>query len=289
MCIDAESESPHDARPIAIVTGAGGGIGAAIASELGTRGYALVLLDADSEALAASSAALPAGAVVESVVADVSDSAAWATLSQRLGDQGSRVSLLVNNAGVLLAGRLTECTAEDARRVVEINFLGALLGCREIGALLAENTDNEAPMPIGVLNIASIFASLTPPGFAAYNASKAALVALTETLSGEWRDAGVQATVVLPGVTRTNLFSRASYASDTLASVVIDRGTAGSLSAAQVAHEALRRYAAGQLIAPVGRRARWRYWLRGWFPSLVRGVVAKQANRVLSDTASKPR
>ncbi|TWT40826.1 SDR family NAD(P)-dependent oxidoreductase [Botrimarina hoheduenensis] len=277
---------------VAIVTGAGGGIGRALSQSLAERGYRVVLGDRCEASLTATLQTLPPPALGELWLADVVDETAWQTLAEQLIARGETVGLLVNCAGVLLAGRLADSPASELRRVVEVNLLGAMFGCRAMAPLLAAAapttrpaSPSAPPLPIGVLNVASIFAPLAPPGFAAYNASKAGLVTLTQTLRGEWGPLGMTATAVLPGITRTGLFKTGSYTADRLAEAVTSRGDQGTLSAEFVARESLRAYALRREIAPIGRRAGLRYRLLHWLPGVVRSRVRRDANRLLEESS----
>lgn len=284
--------TPPDAAPVAVVTGAGGGIGRAFAVRLGALGYRLVLVDLDHAALGATHAKLlpTAGPDHELVVADVADAGSWDGLAATLAHDAADVALLVQGAGVLVAGRLVDCPPEDIDRLVRVNLTGALLGARALGPQLADGAAaqraagaNSPPLPRGLLNVASIFAAVTPPGFAAYNASKAGVVALSETLRGEWAPAGLHVTVVLPGVTPTGLFRRAFYANERLRETVLRRVGEAALTADRVADEALVAHRRRRGVAAIGGRATRYLWLKRWFPeSLARGV-AREANRELGD------
>lgn len=272
--------------PVAVVTGAAGGIGRAIAQRLDRLGYRLVLVDLDHAGLGTLRKDLAAARDHELVVAEVSEADAWRGLAETLAHDRADVALLVQAAGVLLAGRLVECQAEDLERLVRVNLTGVLLGAATIGPLLAASATGSGgapPLPRGVLNLASIFASVAPPGFAAYNASKAGVVAATETLRGEWAPLGLTATAVLPGVTPTGMFERATYADERFRSKVRERVAAAALSADGVAEAAIEAYRRGRIVAPIGRRAARYHWLKRWFPGVLLKRVAAEANRELPD------
>lgn len=271
--------------PVAVVTGAASGIGRAIALRLAALGYRLVLIDRDDEGLRNAQASLlhVAGVEHELVVADTSDAAVWDGLASTLQHDGADVALVVQAAGVLVAGRLTDCRPADVQRLVEVNLTGVLLGALAMGPLLAASPvgGDETPLPRGMLNIASIFASVAPPGFAAYNAAKAGVVALTETLRGEWAPLGLTTTAVLPGVTPTGLFRRAHYADERYREMVRRHVGHAELTVDAVADAALVAYRRRQLVVPIGRRASRYYWLKRWLPDLLLRRVAEQANREL--------
>ena len=269
--------------PVAIVTGAASGIGRAIAVRLAALGYRLVLWDLDHEGLRSLQVSLPPtqGLEHELVVADTADADVWAGFASTLQHDGVSVALLVQAAGVLVAGRLADCQPTDVERLVSVNLTGVMLGAQAMAPLLAASqaTGVATPLPRGVLNIASIFATVAPPGFAAYNAAKAGVIALTETLRGEWKPLGLTATAVLPGVTPTGLFKRAAYADNQLRDMVNRHVGQAELTVDAVADAALAAYRRRRLIVPIGARANRYYWLKRWLPNVLLSRVADQANR----------
>lgn len=271
-------------QPAAVVTGAASGIGRAIAVRLGKLGYRLILVDQDHAGLQNLAAELSRAALAEHelVAADVTNAEAWQGLAETLRHDDTDIALLVQAAGILLAGKLADCEPADLDRIVRVNLTGALLGARAIGPLLSATPGSKPPpLPRGVLNVASIFGAVSPPGFTAYNATKAGLVALTETLRGEWAPLGLTATAVLPGVTRTGLFDKATYADQRIADLVATRATEAELSADQVAEAALKAYRHRRVVVPIGRRARRLFWIKRWLPKALLERVAKEANREL--------
>lgn len=280
---------PESSPPAAIVTGTASGIGRAFAGRLASLGYRLLLVDRDhaglltleAELAAAPRAASHPAADHELIVADVGDADAWRGLGETLSHDGADVALLVQCAGTLVAGRLADCEPAALEGLVRTNLTGVLLGCQATIPLLARRAAEPAPLPRGVLNVASIFATVAPPGFAAYNAAKAGVVTLTETLHGELAPLGLSATVVLPGVTPTRLFDRAEFFTGRLRGVVDRYVAEAELTPAVVADAALDAYRARRPVATIGRRARRYDWLKRWLPSVLRRRVTKQANRAL--------
>ena len=277
----AAANAPIASAPVAIVTGAASGIGRAIALRLAALGYRLVLWDLDHEGLRSVQASLlPAqGMEHELVVADTSDAEVWAGFASTLQHDGANVALLVQAAGVLVA----DCNPADIERLVSVNLTGVLLGAQAMAPLLAASqaAGGDVPLPRGMLNIASIFATVAPPGFAAYNAAKAGVIALTETLRGEWAPLGLTATAVLPGVTPTGLFTRAAYADDRFRDMVRRHVGKAEQTVDAVADAALVAYRRRKITHPIGRRATRYYWLKRWLPNVVLRRVAEQANAEL--------
>ncbi|WP_345814085.1 SDR family oxidoreductase [Paraburkholderia sp. PREW-6R] len=166
------------AGKVAVITGAASGFGHAFAQKGATLGMKLVLADVNPEALAQSVEALRAGGVeVIGVPTDVSDAAQVDALAKAALDAFGRVHLLFNNAGVGSGGFLWESSANDWSWVFGVNVLGVAHGVRAFTpVMLAQNE------PAHIVNTASVAGLLSPPAMGVYNASKHAVVALTETL-----------------------------------------------------------------------------------------------------------
>ncbi len=265
----------------AIVTGGGSGIGRAFCLALAERGWAVAVVDRDGESASAVVGEIDClGGVASSHPFDVSDSQAWEQFTLLRKQSWPRLDLLVNCAGNLLSGAIDQCESDDLRRIIEVNLLGAMYGCRAMALWLQEGgTQERLPSPRGVINIASIFAVVSPPEFAAYNASKAGLVALTETLRSEWAPHGLVATVVLPGVTPTRLFERATFREEehkVLCEKFVERS---AITPEMVANSALTAAERGRLFAVVGRRSKLYWWLKRLAPQGLIDLVRRTAAR----------
>jgi NAD(P)-dependent dehydrogenase (short-subunit alcohol dehydrogenase family) len=172
----------------ALVTGAGRGIGRAIAERLSADGYRLAVLDID-EGTAKETADRISGI---GFGCDVSDPVALTAVAAQL----DRVDVLVNNAAVWELTSLAETTVEQFHRVITTNLLGALLCLKVFGPALVQTRG-------AVVNITSITDSVPRPGSGVYPASKAALVALTKQAALEFAAHGVRVNAVAPGLVRT--------------------------------------------------------------------------------------
>jgi short-subunit dehydrogenase len=190
----------------AAVTGAASGIGAALAAALAARGSDLVLLDRDDGRLRAVADALrarhPARAVATYVVELADDDAARA-IGATLAAAHPEITLLVNNAGVALAGRFDQVTADEFDWVLAINLRAVV---RLTAALLPVLKSHPGAH---LVNVSSIFGILAPPGQVAYATSKFAVRGFSEALRHELADDGVGVTVVHPGGIRTRIAENA--------------------------------------------------------------------------------
>lgn len=186
----------------AFITGAGSGLGHAIALELAAAGWRLGLLDVSAPRLAAAESALrAAGAVVHAYPGDVADEAFVAASIADFARHAGGLDVMVNNAGVAAAGPAETTPPADWRWITEINLFGVVWGCQ---AALPHLRAAGSGL---VLNVASSAGFAAAPQMSAYNATKAAVVSLTETLAAELEGTGIQASVAMPGFFSTHLLS----------------------------------------------------------------------------------
>jgi NAD(P)-dependent dehydrogenase (short-subunit alcohol dehydrogenase family) len=179
---------------VAVVTGAGGGIGRAIALALARRGGHLTLVDIDAAGLA--DTARQAEALAVRAVArcmDVTDRAAVAALPAEVRAVHGRVDLLVNNAGVALGGSFEQVSEADFDWLMAINFDAVVRLTRAFLPLLQTSDDAR------IVNVSSIFGIVSPAGQAAYSASKFAVRGFSNALRHELEGTRVGVTVVHPG------------------------------------------------------------------------------------------
>jgi NAD(P)-dependent dehydrogenase (short-subunit alcohol dehydrogenase family) len=175
--------------PVAVVTGAAKGIGAAIAEALAEAGYALALIDRED--------ASPQARGGLAVRGDVSDLADVRDFADAAMERFGAVDVLVNNAGISSIGPAETTSAEEWRRVIDINLTGPFLLCQAFGARMLERGAG------AIVNVASIAGLHGVSDRAAYNASKHGLIGLTRTLAAEWGGRGVRVNAVCPGWVKT--------------------------------------------------------------------------------------
>lgn len=189
---------------VAVVTGAGSGIGRATCEALARRGATLAVVDI-SEPRAAETAALVrgAGATATVHVADVRDPVRMDELVGEVLDQHGACHILVNNAGVTSAGGFEDETLDDLRWIVDINVWGVVHGCRSF--LPALRAADEAH----IVNMSSMVGLLGLPHNAAYSLTKGAVRSFSEALRGELVGTSVGVTVVFPGAIRTDITNQA--------------------------------------------------------------------------------
>ncbi|WP_104435195.1 SDR family NAD(P)-dependent oxidoreductase [Kineococcus xinjiangensis] len=186
----------------AVVTGAAGGIGTALATQLARRGSSVVLLDRDAAGLQRLAGRLrsehPAAGVHTHVV-DLADRAAIDACAEEVLAAQPRLTLLVNNAGIGLGGMFDQVDLEQFWLVMDVNFRATVqLTHRLLPALRAAPGSH-------LVNVSSLFGLIAPPGQTAYAASKFAVRGFTEALRSELAPHGVGVTCVHPGGIRTDI------------------------------------------------------------------------------------
>jgi len=200
------------ARRLALITGASSGIGEALASCFAQGGHDLVLVARSGDKLRSLAARLESAHDVKVLVqcADLSQAGTAAALAAALRRKRLQVDMLVNNAGVLEHGAFCDISAARHQELIDLNVSG-------LCAMLAQFVPGMRERGFGrVLNVASIAAFQPVPTLATYAATKAFVLSLTESLAEELRGTGVTVTALCPGITATQMLSRASQVSDAL-------------------------------------------------------------------------
>jgi NADP-dependent 3-hydroxy acid dehydrogenase YdfG len=185
---------------VAVVTGAGSGIGQALAVELGSSGAKLAISDVDTDGLAATEESLNAiGAPVKADRLDVTEREAFELYADAVKEHYGTVNQIYNNAGISFIGSIEASQFKDIERVMDVDYWGVVNGTKIFLPHLIASGDGH------VVNISSVFGLLAVPGQGAYNAAKFAVRGFTEALRQEMLVAGhpVKVTCVHPGGIKT--------------------------------------------------------------------------------------
>lgn len=253
----------------AFITGAASGLGRATALELARSGWRLGLLDRSRERLDEAERELrAAGAETRAYAGDVADEPFVSASVRDFASYAGGLDLMMNNAGVAVAGPLEETPTEDWRWIVDINLLGVAWGCRAALPLMRAQRSGL------LLNVASAAGFASAPQMASYNATKSAVIAISETLAAELDGTGIQVSVAMPGFFSTHLL-------DTMRAPAGAAGTARRLmdssshDATAAARALLQAAADGKLhiVWPKEYRLAWR--LKRLFPAWFVRRVAK--------------
>jgi butyryl-CoA dehydrogenase len=187
--------------PVAVVTGAGSGIGRALAQQLDSENYELVLSDINEAGLAETQGLLKRKATL--VTLDVSRRPEVEQMAKDVIARFGRVDLVINNAGVAVDATLNEVSYEDFEWLFGINFWGVVYGTKAFLPKLLEQKSGT------IVNVSSVFGLISVPRQGTYNAAKFAVRGFTEALWAELEGTGVNAVSVHPGGIKTNIARKA--------------------------------------------------------------------------------
>jgi NADP-dependent 3-hydroxy acid dehydrogenase YdfG len=240
------------AGKVAAVTGAGSGIGQALAVELARSGAKVAISDVDTEGLAQTEEQLKAiGAPVKADRLNVTEREAFLAYADAVNEHFGKVNQIYNNAGIAYTGDIEVSQFKDIERVMDVDFWGVVNGTKAFLPHLIASGDGH------VINISSVFGLFAVPGQAAYNAAKFAVRGFTEALRQEMVLAGhpVGVTTVHPGGIKTAIARNATAAEgldrDELATTFDKRlANTSPERAARIILEAVRKNKARVLVGP---------------------------------------
>lgn len=187
---------------IAIVTGAGGGIGRETARQLHALGAVVIATDLDGDAAGATAAML--GGSASAHAHDVGEEADWARVIAAVEQAHGRLDVLVNNAGIMLSHPFEEAGIEILRRQHRVNVEGVYLGMRAALPLMRAALAAGAATT-SIVNISSVYGMVAGARFAAYSATKGAVRGLSRAVAYELATSGIRVNTILPGPVATAL------------------------------------------------------------------------------------
>lgn len=234
-CIAMNSPVARPRHPVAVITGAGRGIGRAIAEALAPE-HRLVLVGRKRSPLDALANALEAGGVgIEVITCDLADPVQTGSLAAALTSRPEPVQVLVNNAGIAPSAPLAKTSDEDWQRVLSINLTAPFVLCRALAPGMAQAGWGR------IVNIASTSALKGYKFTGAYSASKGGVLALTRAIAAEFVDKGITVNAICPGFTDTDIVA------DAVRNIAEKTGRS-----AQQARESLERFSPmKRLVSPV--------------------------------------
>lgn len=247
-------------RKRAFITGAGSGLGLALAKALAADGWTLGLFDRNLERLTAVEAEFAdAGVTLVAYPGDVTHADELTVAINSFAATHDGLDLMINNAGVAGSGALMEVPLEDWRWIIDINVMGVVHGSRAAIPHLQRNGRGL------LINVASAAAFASAPGMIPYNATKAAVVSISETLVNELRSAGIQVSVVMPTFFQSSLLEtlRGPEYARAMAHKAMQRS---EYSAADIARELLTDAAEGRIYIVLPRSTRMLWLFKRWMP-----------------------
>jgi 3-oxoacyl-[acyl-carrier protein] reductase len=213
----------------ALVTGAGRGIGKAIAEVLAAKGVTVICVSKSAESCGAVAAAITAsGGKAVARAVDVADGAAVVKASEELLQEFGKIDILVNNAGITRDGLLARMSDDDWNSVLQTNLTSCFHWTKAIGWPMCRNRWGR------IINISSVTGIMGNAGQANYGAAKAGMIGFTKSIAKEFAKRGVTANVVAPGFIKTDMTSELSEEVQKGATALIPMQRFGE--AAEIAH-----------------------------------------------------
>ncbi|MER5302079.1 SDR family oxidoreductase [Streptomyces lasiicapitis] len=261
---------------LVLVTGAGSGIGRATAFAFAEAGARVIAVDRDAESAArtAELSRLVGAPAAWAEAVDVSDEQAMEKLAEKVATEYGVVDVLVNNAGIGLSGSFLDTSAEDWKKVLDVNLWGVIHGCRLFGKQMAERGQGGH-----IVNTASAAAYQPSKALPAYSTSKAAVLMLSECLRAELAGQGIGVSVICPGFVNTNITATARFAG-----VSADEEKRRQKKSARlyglrnyppekVADAVLRAVVRNQAVVPVTPEARGAHLMSRFTPKALRAIA----------------
>jgi NAD(P)-dependent dehydrogenase (short-subunit alcohol dehydrogenase family) len=257
-----------------LVTGAASGLGLALVTQLAEQGCRVLATDVHADPSEELQALMSAHADVAYRTLDVTSDVDWSTARDHVVETWDGLDVLFNNAGVAAGGRIELSEMDQWQWIVDINLLGVARGCRTFVPVMKAQGSGT------LVNTASAAGLVHPPRMSEYNAVKAGVVALSETLFHELKPAGIQVSVVCPTFFKTNLTSSLrgkDEAAQKSAAKLID---GSRRTAADIAAIVLSEVDKGRHIVLTDREGRMAYAAKRFLRPLYYREMAKAAVRM---------
>lgn len=254
-----------------LITGAGSGLGLALAHRYARSGARVACVDMIAERTEAAASALT-GTGHLAHVADVGDDTSMQALHDRIQREWGGLDVLINNAGIASVGPMVDTTMEEWRKILDVDLVGVVRGCRLfLPAMLSARKGQ-------IINTASFAGLAGAPGMMTYGVAKAAVVALSEQLRAETHHHGVSVSVICPAFFRTNLLDTA-FASEKVKAKVIKLMDTSPDTLDGVADKVFAAAERGEFMIIPTKREPMRWRLKRWLPALYFRMVLKLADQ----------
>ncbi len=259
-----------------LVTGGVSGLGLALTELMVARGDTVLVVDLAEER----PDSVPEGAAYRRL--DVRSQHDWDAALAWVRETWGGLDLLVNNAGIATGGRIDVEAISDWERVVDINLLGVARGCHTFTPLLKEQRSGH------IVNVASLAGLVHGPGMASYNATKAGVVAISETLQFELGPWGIDVSVVCPAFFRTNLHQSFAGKDAAMQEAGVRLITQAKVDAAHIAAIVLKGVDAKKKIILTDRLGHRAYFFKRFARPLYDRMLTGQAARLAKRGGADP-
>ncbi len=257
---------------VALITGACGGLGSALATVLAKSGCHLALVDINEEKLKTFTQDLKHYPIkISTHACDIGDSEAVKLLESEVNAHHGKLDLLINNAGITLQRSAANHSHADWQRVFNVNWWGTVNCCSVFLPLLKKSQSSH------IINLSSMAAYYGLPSQASYSSSKAAILAYSEALRAELSSEGIGVTTIHPGAIKTEMMTATLQESDNLdqARKNYALATRWGIDADIVAEKILRAAGKGRGHLRVGLDAHILYYVALFMPNLLGKLLAK--------------
>jgi NAD(P)-dependent dehydrogenase (short-subunit alcohol dehydrogenase family) len=269
----------------ALVTGAASGIGKETALAFARRGADLVVCDVDEAGLAATADAIRGlGREVQAERVDVARAEEMKAFADAVHARVEAVDLLMNNAGVAIGGAFLDTSLEDWDWIVGINLMGVVHGCHYfVPAMKRRGRGGH------VINVSSAAGYTATSALAAYNATKFAVLGLSEALWDELEPHGIGVTAICPGIIDTPITRSARLVGEMDRTAMREQMVEGyrrrGYGPERVARNVLRAVQRDRLVAPISPEAWGMYYLKRFAPGLLRRLGRRMSERAARQAA----
>ncbi|MFH1149429.1 MAG: SDR family NAD(P)-dependent oxidoreductase [Actinomycetota bacterium] len=253
----------------AVITGAGSGLGRSLALNLARQGWTIGISDVDAERAGCTLELVEkAGGSGEVYRCDVRDADQFGAMARHFFAEWGGVSLLVNNAGIAVAGSVGDAEISEWRRIVDVNLMGCVNGCHAFIPLMKRGGGGH------IVNIASFAGIMNLPEMAPYNMTKAGVISLSETLSMELAPDRIGVTVACPTFFDTNLLDTMTCTNEFQTEFARSAFCNARITCDDVAASILKGARKGKLYVMPQTSARLSWLAKRFFPLLTNRVFA---------------
>lgn len=259
----------------ALITGAASGLGKSLALRFAADGWRVAVCDLDEDRVRQTAAEIDdAGGTGMPMRADVTSEQEIERLAESVSGHWGGLDVLVNNAGIAIAGRTDETSMEEWRRIFEVNFFGVLRTTRIMLPLIVRGGH--------IINVASFAGIAAAPGLVAYNTTKAAVISFSESLRAELVEKDIGVSVTCPAFFKTRLMETSDAPDDKTRAMVERLMEHSKVTADDVAEQMFASVRTRQFMLIPHLDARWYWRWKRFFPeSYFRGLqrMARRTSR----------